>query len=134
MNNLYEIFVKKLIEQTKEGLIEWDTVNVITNKFNVDDFDFLLFTTEFHTINLLYSYGVVSDKLNIFLLDEIFESGKDGSVSSELNLYVTTGIRNKSYKIPVDNSGLMVLKEEVHQFISTNKYLENLIKKYMDDN
>lgn len=134
MKDLYERFVEKLIEQTKEGLIEWDTINTITDKFNVDDFDFILFTTEFHTINIFNSYGVIGGKLNIFLLDESFESGKDGSKSVELNLYVTKDIKSKSYKVPVDKSTLEVLKEEVNQFITTNAYLENLIKGYINNN
>lgn len=134
MIDLYNQFLDKVIHQTEEGLLEWDSIDTIIDKFNVIDFDFILFINEFHQINVLNSYGIVNDELNIFLLDEVFESGKDGSISEELNLYVVKGINGKSFKVPIDAKGLRHLQETINQSFKSKNNLDSLLKKYIENN
>ena len=54
--------------------------------YDVDYFNYLLYTNEFHNIDELKSYGLLNDKgISIFLLNEDFESGKDGIKTKEKN-------------------------------------------------
>ena len=134
MKSLYNKFVEKLIEQTKEGVLDWKSVNKLMNKINVGDYDYILFTTEFHTINFINSYCIIDEELSIFLLDEAFESGKDGSKYDGLNLYVIKDINGKAYKIPIEDSELIVLIDEIIEFINSKDNLDDLIKNYIENN
>jgi len=135
MNDLHNKFVEKIIEQTKEGLLKWDLVKTIINKYKAEDFDYILFTNEFHRINFLNSYAVINDELNIFLLDETFESGEDGTINEELNLYVVEGVNGRSYRVPIDKGVLYELKDIIiSKFIDSNSYLDRLLQRYIENN
>lgn len=137
MDNLYIKFIKKLEEQTDNLLLNWETVFRITHMYDVDYFNYLLYTNEFHYIDELKSYGLLSDKgLSIFLLNEVFESGKDGTKSKEKNLYIIEGLKGDTYKIPVKENELTQLEDKITTYINRKEIksspLDGLIQKYLE--
>ncbi|HJA91457.1 MAG TPA: hypothetical protein H9948_11790 [Candidatus Jeotgalibaca merdavium] len=137
MDNLYIKFIKKLEEQTDNLLLNWETVFRITHMYDVDYFNYLLYTNEFHNIDELKSYGLLNDKgLSIFLLNEDFESGKDGIKTKEKNLYIIEGLKGDTYKIPVKENELTQLENKIATYINRKEIksspLDGLIQKYLE--
>lgn len=143
MENIYKQFIDKLKEQTKDGLLDWDTVFRVSHAYDIfDNFDFILFTNEYHKIDELRSYGIPDENnLSIFLLNETFESGKDGTISEEKNLYVVEGVNGKSYKISVNNEIINGLEEVIREYVESiyantheDPHLRNLLRNYINEN
>ena len=137
MDNLYIKFIKKLEEQTDNLLLNWETVFRITHMYDVDYFNYLLYTNEFHNIDELKSYGLLNDKgLSIFLLNEDFESGEDGIKTKEKNLYIIEGLKGDTYKIPVKENELTQLENKIATYINRKEIksspLDGLIQKYLE--
>lgn len=137
MDNLYIKFIKKLEEQTDNLLLNWETVFRITHMYDVDYFNYLLYTNEFHNIDELKSYGLLNDKgLSVFLLNEDFESGKDGIKTKEKNLYIIEGLKGDTYKIPVKENELTQLENKIATYINRKEIksspLDGLIQKYLE--
>lgn len=83
-DNLYDQFAKRLQEETLNESLNWDTVFQITHEYETDHFNYILESNEFHEVYDLKSYGIANeDGLSIFILNEQFESGKDGMISIE---------------------------------------------------
>lgn len=123
---IYTKFTEKLEEQTINQELDWDTVFKVTHMYDVDNFDMILFTNEFHNIDDLKSFGIATeDGLSIFLLDEVFESGKDGSISEEKNLYIVKGVKNESFKVPLTDEEVIKLETKIKEYVD-KKYIENL--------
>lgn len=134
---IYIKFIKKLEEQTDNLLLNWETVFRITHMYDVDYFNYLLYTNEFHNIDELKSYGLLNDKgLSIFLLNEDFESGKDGIKTKEKNLYIIEGLKGDTYKIPVKENELTQLENKIATYINRKEIksspLDGLIQKYLE--
>lgn len=137
MDNLYIKFIKKLEEQTDNLLLNWETVFRITHMYDVDYFNYLLYTNEFHNIDELKSYGLLNDKgLSVFLLNEDFESGEDGIKTKEKNLYIIEGLKGDTYKIPVKENELTQLENKIATYINRKEIksspLDGLIQKYLE--
>lgn len=140
MKNLYSSFIKKLEQQTESGKLQWDTIFRVSHAYDItENFGYILMSNEYHQVDEVKSYGVLDrDGLSFFLLNETFESGKDGSSSCEKNLYVVEGINGKSYQIPVKKEELLRLEEKIELYIRY-RYMENLeldklLQRYLDKN
>lgn len=109
----------------------------ITHMYDVDYFNYLLYTNEFHNIDELKSYGLLNDKgLSIFILNEDFESGKDGIKTKEKNLYIIEGLKGDTYKIPVKENELTQLENKIATYINRKEIksspLDGIIQKYLE--
>lgn len=136
-DTLYNQFAKKLEAETLKNELNWDTVFQITHEFESNRFNYILESNEFHTMYDLKSYGIAKeDGLSIFILNEQFESGKDGMLSNEINLYLVEGTSDNSFQVPVSNDILLELEEKVRFYVDS-KYIDNsefdgLIKDYIN--
>lgn len=124
--SIYSQFAEKLEKQTMENELDWDTVFKVTHMYDVDKFNMILFTNEFHTIDELNSYGIATEGgLSVFLLNEVFESGKDGSISEEKNLYIVKGVEDESFELPLTEQEITKLETKIKKYVA-KKYEENL--------
>lgn len=113
------LFIKTLERQTVNKKLDWHNIFELSDSYDDDSFDFVLFTNATHTIDELNSYEIVKeDGLSIFLIDEQFESGKDGTVSGEKNLYVLRGINGKLYNIPIKDKDFMSLQDKISAYLN----------------
>lgn len=123
--SIYTQFAEKLEKQTEENELDWDTVFKVTHMYDVDKFNMILFTNEFHSIDDLASFGIATeDGLSILLLNEVFESGKDGSISEEKNLYIVKGVEDESFKVPLTDEEIIKLEAKIKEYVD-KKYVEN---------
>lgn len=124
--NIYKQYINKLEEKTVNEELDWDTVFDVTHQYDIDNFNFILFSNEFHSINEMESYGIANEKgLSVFLLNESFESGKDGTISDEKNLYIVKGVGEESFEIPVEEKDLLDLEEQISKYLD-RKFSDNL--------
>ena len=118
-------FINKLIEETNAEDLNWDTIFKVTHQYDIDNFNYILSQNEFHSIEELESFGIATqDGISILLLNESFESGKDGSISKEKNLYIVKGVGDQVYKLPAKEKDLVNLETAVKNYVD-KIYLEN---------
>ena len=137
-DTIYQKFVKKLTKETLDRKLDWDNVFNIIREYEEDAFNYILTSNEFHTVYELQSYGLVKeDSLTIFLLNEEIESGMDGSVSRQKNLYVLEGIYGDSFKIPIEEKDLADLEGKIKYYFETEgadlDELNTLINEYLGE-
>lgn len=126
LDNIYIQFIDKLEKQTHNKELPWDTVFKVKHGYDVHNFNHILETNEFRSIDDLKSYGLVlEDGLSVFLLNESIESGKDGSISDQMNLYLVKGIGDQSFLVPLEDSDISDLEESIQKDVD-KKYLENI--------
>lgn len=113
-----KLLVKTLERRTVNKKLDWHTIYEVSDSYKEDDFDYLLFTNEFHWIDDVNSYEVIKEKgFSIFLITEEFESGKDGTITKEKNLYILKGIDGKSYSIPISNKDFFHLQDKIRNYL-----------------
>ena len=137
-DTIYQKFVKKLTKETLDRKLDWDNAFNIIRENEEDAFNYILTSNEFHTVYELQSYGLVNeDGLTIFLLNEEIESGMDGSISTQKNLYVLEGIYGDSFKIPIEEKNLADLESKIKYYFETEgaglDELNTLINEYLGE-
>lgn len=124
--NIYINFIDKLKKQTMSKDLSWDTVFKVKHGYDVDNFNHILEANEFRSIDDLKSYGLVfEDGLSILVLNERIESGKDGSISEQVNLYLVKGMGDQSFLVPLEDGDIGDLNESIQNYVD-KKYLENI--------
>lgn len=83
-------FIDKLTNQTISGSILWrylSELETVTQESNKGLY-FTIFQTEYHRVDFFSSYYGIIGNGTVYLINETFESGRDGSITSGYNLYL----------------------------------------------
>lgn len=101
MTDKYKIFIETIIEQTASKVLHWTDLFDYAHHRDFDgSLQFLFYQGEFRTIHELDSYIAEIDQSFIALISETIESGMDGSIKTEKNLYFLENINAPIHAIP----------------------------------
>lgn len=124
-----DTFIDKLINASLSSKISWKRLNreIISPFF---------FENEFVSINYSMSYYCVVDKVSIFLISVTSESGRDGSISEDIQLSILTNGSQELQVIDTNSTLLFQLLNAVKYCIgkssgqSAAEFMEDFLKKY----
>lgn len=106
MKTLTNNFIKKVIDETNSNSIDWLSLLMFTEAKDLSEipgFKFTLFSNEFHDINYSESYICTTYHFVLLILNETFISGKDGSISKEINIYISKDAQSEPSIIIVED-------------------------------
>jgi len=125
-------FIEKLSTDTKENKISWESLLAlkdITEEKNYHLF-YTLFENEWHSVNYSESFFASVDEGSIYLINESFESGKDGTITSGFNLYIQKNSSSQLIKINASRRVLYSLVNTINESVIESEK-ESFIKSYL---
>ena len=135
MNNEKK-FLQKLKELTSNHYINWRPLLDLGHLFDEDyfeNFKFLLHQNEYHLIKIETSFYGIADDIALLFLNETFESGKDGSINNELNLYYARSFKSTPFQLKLSKDELDSLYTMVSKKAFANYNKENFIEDFLDN-
>lgn len=128
--NLITNFVEKLIQETLDQTREWFPLLPIQEEENPALFS-MLFECEFHRVRYDCSYFLPFAAGAVFLISEISESGRDGTVFDGLNLYVQPSLEHDLTLVMRDSVELYRLSNTISDSLKLPDdvvtFIQNLI-------
>lgn len=125
-------FVNKLSNETVRGVIKWNcltNLETVTQESNKELF-YLLFQSSCHHIDFLSSYYAILDSGTVYLVNETFESGRDGTVTSGYNLYIQSDDSSKIDKLNCLQAYLYQIVNSIQVTLPKN---ENTISSFVSN-
>lgn len=125
-------FVQSLINDTLSQKIYWESLMKL-KEISAESNEALFYTLlehEFHSILFLKSfYCLLPSSGYVYLVEESFESGYDGSVISGINIYIQKDASSKIYQLTVELSQLYQLQNAI---LSSNSEDDEAIQSFID--
>lgn len=127
----YNKLVSTAIKKTTNKDMHWDSIFDYTHTTDdLGEVELLIFENEFHQVNIVNSYISHNDGLVFVLIDETFESGKNGHISLGPNLYVSQDIHSDFTPILAERELLTnlenIVSQQIYKMKSTPEELNNL--------
>lgn len=130
-----DAFINKLSKETIDDKIYW---NCLTSLQNISEESnpaifYLLFECEFHHINHKNSYYAIINSGEVYILNEINESGRDGTVTSGYQMYVHQEKSSNTHVIPCTQGDIYRLLNAITASLSKKENeLESFIDSYLE--
>ena len=134
--NIETKFLNKLFDLTKQHYITWKPLldlDQAQDEYDFDTFDFLLFQNEFHQIHTEKSFYGEAEDIALLFLNETFESGVDGSVTSEINLYYARNYKSQPFQLKLPIEQLQPFYELVSKKAFANHIEEGFIEDFLSN-
>lgn len=109
-------FVQTLTDKTLSNEVSWKSLYDLqtTTKENNKFLFTTLFQDEFHTINFPNSFYCLNNSSGyVYLINETFESGYDGSVISGPNIYIQKDALSMVHKLTVELGQIYQLQNAI---------------------
>ncbi|MDR2023993.1 MAG: hypothetical protein LBQ71_12320 [Hungatella sp.] len=109
-------FVQALTQKTLNNEVDWKSLIELreTTEGSNRALYYTVFETEFHSVLFLKSfYCFLPSSGYVYLINETFESGYDGSVISGINIYIQKDASSKVYKLIVDQGQIYRLENAI---------------------
>lgn len=107
MKNITTNFIEKVIEETDNNIIDWISLFMFTDAKDLSEipgFQYTIYTNEFHQVDYVNSYICTTFHFVLLILNETFESGKDGSIRKETNIYLSKDAQSEPTLIDINES------------------------------
>lgn len=130
--NLPTEFVNKLIKDTLAEKVNWkplaDSISI-----GEDPITDLLSIDEFHTVHFWESYYCKLKRGYVFLVSEVNESGRDGSITEGYSLYLQTLTERFLVPIMFDTVEVYRLKNAIETKIDISPEVVEFMKSFLED-
>ncbi len=130
-------FIQTLTDKTLSGDLSWDSLYELqeTTEENNKFLSSTLFQDEFHTINFPKSFYCLNNSSGyVYLINETFESGYDGSVISGPNIYIQKDASSKVHKLTVELGQIYQLQNAIlYSKEQDDKEIQNFIDNYYNE-
>ena len=127
-------FIKQLSKDTLSGKLSWRR---LTDYNNLDyssnkSISGMLFQNEFHHIDFFASYYCPAGKGTVFVLNEINESGRDGTITSGYKIYLHDDTNDRISNLPCYAGTEYQLVNSIHsQLTKDEAAIESFIDNYL---
>ncbi len=125
-------FIKQLSKDTLSKKISWRRLTDYGN-MQPDSNELIsamLFENEFHHINFFVSYYSIVANGTIYILYEINESGRDGTITDGYNIYLHDENKNKVIPLSCPISTIYQLTNSIQLFLADE---ESDAESFIDD-
>lgn len=130
-------FIQTLTDKTLSGDLSWNRLNKLqeTAEENNKYLSYTLFQDEFHTINFSNSFYCPNNSSGyVYLINEKFESGYDGSVISGPNIYIQKDASSRVCKLTVDLGQIYQLQNAIlYSKEQDDKEIQDFIDNYYNE-
>lgn len=109
-------FMQTLTQKTLNNEIDWKSLMELkeTTEGSNKALHYTIFETEFHSILFLKSfYCFIPTSGYVYLINETFESGYDGSVVSGINIYIQKNSSSNVHKLIIDPGQIYRLENAI---------------------
>lgn len=130
--NLPTEFVNKLIKDTLAEKINWKPL-ADSMSIGEDPITDLLSIDEFHTVHFWESYYCKLKSGYVFLVSEINESGRDGSITEGYSLYLQTLTERFLVPIMFDTVEVYRLKNAIETKVDISPEVVEFMKSFLED-
>lgn len=130
--NLPTEFVNKLIKDTLAEKINWKPL-ADSMSIGEDPITDLLSIDEFHTVHFWESYYCKLKSGYVFLVSEINESGRDGSIAEGYSLYLQTLTERFLVPIMFDTVEVYRLKNAIETKVDISPEVVEFMKSFLED-
>ena len=130
--NLPTEFVNKLIKDTLAEKINWKPL-ADSMSIGDDPITDLLSIDEFHTVHFWESYYCKLKSGYVFLVSEINESGRDGSITEGYSLYLQTLTERFLVPIMFDTVEVYRLKNAIETKVDISPEVVEFMKSFLED-
>ena len=128
--NLPTEFVNKLIKDTLAEKINWKPL-ADSMSIGEDPITDLLSIDEFHTVHFWESYYCKLKSGYVFLVSEINESGRDGSITEGYSLYLQTLTERFLVPIMFDTVEVYRLKNAIETKVDISPEVVEFMKSFL---
>lgn len=111
-DKLIDDFVEQLIQETLSNARSWSPLFPVEEGKNQPLF-YALYETEFHHVRYKQSYSLPFGEGAVFLISEVSESGRDGTVFDGLQLYVQPSPKHELTLVVRDSVDLYRLSNAI---------------------
>ena len=116
-------FIKQLSKDTLAKKISWRR---LTNYENIrpdsnELISSMLFQNEYHHINFFSSYYSIVSNGTIYIVYEVNESGRDGTITNGYNIYLHDEDKNKLISLPCPMSTIYQLTNSIQLFLENEE-------------
>lgn len=137
MNNLTNRFIEKVINETTENKLQWNTLFDFTHHQDLSylsGFEYTIMTNEYHQVDYINSYICLSDYFVFLVLNETFISGFDDSISKETNIYISKNKDSEPELLNISKPLLdkLIVSCETSSSKEQSSILESIMLNYLD--
>lgn len=130
-------FIQTLTDKTLSGDLSWDSLYELQENTEENNkyLSSTLFQDEFHTIIFSNSFYCLNNSSGyVYLINEKFESGYDGSVISGPNIYIQKDASSRVYKLTVDLGQIYQLQNAIlYSKEQDDKEIQDFIDNYYNE-
>lgn len=130
--NHYNLFIDKLIEMSQSLEMRWTDYFDFSHYMDGEGLDVLFFQGEYRRIEFLNSFISELPDFFVAVIDEVIESGKDGSVTEGIHLYLLEKKRSTVHRVPATQEKVMELHKVAGDYnLHVNFELDVIIQKFL---
>ena len=127
-------FLQSLTSDTLEKRIVWKSLNCLkgVSENSNKALYYALFENEFHSILFSKSfYCLLPSSGYVYLINETFESGYDGTITSGISVYIQKDSSSQLHQLIVDLSNIYQLENAItDSFIEEDEAIQQFIDSY----